>query len=55
MTSSFKPDLFMAKYPVHARPDLYKAVPDQDRIKAALSADEQAAFRAANKPSVKLV
>jgi hypothetical protein len=53
--STFKPDLFMARYPVTARPDLYKAVPDQDRIKAALSADEQASFRAANKPSVKLV
>lgn len=52
---SFKPDLFMAKYPVHVRPDLYKAVPDQDRIKAELPPAEVLGFSKPNKPSVKLV
>lgn len=53
--STFKPDLFMAKYPISARPDLYKAVPDTDRIKAALAPDEIKSFSRANKTSVKLV
>ena len=53
--SSFKPDLFMAAYPITARPDLYKAVPDPDRISKALAPDEVAKFRKANKTSVKLV
>ena len=53
--STFKPDLFMAAYPITARPDLYKAVPDPDRIKAALAPDEVERFRVANKTSVKLV
>lgn len=53
--STFKPDLFMAAYPVHARPDLYKAVPDQDRIKAELAPAEVDRFRTPNKKSVKLV
>jgi hypothetical protein len=52
---SFKPALFMARYPVTARPDLYKAVPDQDRIKAELPPAEVEKFTAPNKPSVKLV
>jgi hypothetical protein len=53
--STFKPDLFMAAYPITARPDLYKAVPDTDRINKALSPEEVAKFKAANKTSVKLV
>lgn len=53
--STFKPDLFMAAYPITARPDLYKAVPDQDRIKAALPPDEVEKFKTSNKTSVKLV
>ena len=52
---SFKPDLFMAAYPITARPDLYKAVPDPERIKAALAPDEVLKFSAATKTSVKLV
>jgi len=52
---SFKPDLFMAAYPITARPDLYKAVPDPERIKSALAPDEVAKFSKPNKPSVKLV
>lgn len=52
---SFKPELFMAKYPITVRPDLYKAVPDPERIKAALAPDEVATFSKANKTSVKLV
>ena len=53
--SSFKPDLFMAAYPITARPDLYKAVPDTERIGKALAPDELAKFRKDNKTSVKLV
>lgn len=53
--SSFVPDLFMARYPITTHPQFYKAVPDQDRIKAGLSPAELEAFRKANKTSVKLV
>lgn len=52
---SFKPDLFAAKYPVTARPDLYKAVPDADKIKATLAPDEVKLYSRASKASVKLV
>lgn len=52
---TFKPDLFAAKYPVTARPDLYKAVPDADKIKATLAPAEVKEFSKASKPSVKLV
>lgn len=52
---TFKPDLFMAKYPPTARPDLYKAVPDQEKIKATLAPAEILGFSKANKTSVKLV
>lgn len=52
---SFKPDLFMAKYPITARPDLYRAVPDPDRIKAQLAPADLDAFYLPNKKSVKLV
>lgn len=53
--SSFNPDAFMAAYPITSHPHLYKAVPDQERIKKAISEDEAAKFRKSNKPSVKLV
>lgn len=53
--SSFKPALFTEAYPVTARPDLYKAVPDPDKIKAAMAPADLAGFYAPNKPSVKLV
>lgn len=52
---TFKPDLFMAAYPINVRPDLYKAVPDPERIKAALAPDEVMTFSRPNKTSVKLV
>lgn len=52
---TFKPDLFAAKYPVTKRPDLYKAVPDADKIKAALAPAEVKTFSKASKTSVKLV
>lgn len=52
---SFKPDLFMARYPINVRPDLYRAVPDPARIKELLApADVEFAFLP-NKKSVKLV
>lgn len=52
---TFKPDLFAARYPVSVRPDLYKAVPDADKIKATFAPADLAAFTKASKPSVKLV
>lgn len=53
--SSFKPDLFMAAYPITSHPQFYKAVPDTERIGKALAPDELAKFRKENKTSVKLV
>lgn len=53
--SSFRADLFMAAHPISTAPQYYKAVPDLDRIKAAMSPDQLAAFAKPNKPSVKLV
>lgn len=53
--SSFVPEAFMARYPITTHPQFYKAVPDQDRIKAGLAPAELETFRKANKPSVKLV
>lgn len=53
--TSFVPAAFMAAYPITARPDLYKAVPDTERIGKALAPDELAKFRKDNKTSVKLV
>lgn len=53
--ATFKPDLFMAAYPINVRPDLYKAVPDPARIKEQLAPAEMSRFYAANKKSVKLV
>lgn len=54
-SSTFKPDLFAAKFPVTVRPDLYKAVPDADKIKAAMAPEDLLPFMRASKPSVKLV
>ena len=52
---TFKPELFSAKYPPAARPDLYKAVPDAAKIKKELAPAEVLRFTVPNKPSVKLV
>lgn len=52
---TFQPALFMEAYPINVRPELYKAVPDPDRIKAALAPDEVLKFSKPNKTSVKLV
>lgn len=53
--TSFMPAEFMSAYPITKRPDLYKAVPDMDRIGKAFSPEQLKAFRKANKTSVKLV
>lgn len=52
---SFKPDLFAAKYPINVRPELYRAVPDPDRIKQHLSPADLEDCYLPNKKSVKLV